>query len=110
MPRTDEQKRQLLAQKPSGWEYQLFAGILLQGKTALEPKWRDHQLRYVRTSGLALSKDQISSYISAALRELSGLTSNVERVTDTDAKMRAFGPPGVPGETPSKYSILAIEW
>ena len=98
VPRTTKQQRRLLAERPPGWEYQLFAGVLLQGRAALEPKWRDHQLRYVRTSGPALSRDQISSYIPATLREVSSFASNIERVTDAGARSRAFGPPGIPGD------------
>jgi hypothetical protein len=51
VPRTPDQQRQLLAQRPQAWEYLLFAGVLAQGMAALEPKWRDHELRYVRRRG-----------------------------------------------------------
>jgi hypothetical protein len=98
VPRTAEQQRQLLAQHPPGWEGLLFAGILAQGKAALEPKWRDHQLRYVRTSGSALRNDQIHSHFQTALKELSGLASNVARVTDAAARSRAFGTAENPGD------------
>jgi CRP-like cAMP-binding protein len=97
VPRTAEQRRPLLAQQPPAWEYLLFAGVLAQGKEALEPKWRDHQLRYVRRAGPALSDAEVPNFINGAFRELAGLTSNLERILDVDAKERAFGPLGVPG-------------
>lgn len=98
VPRTAEEQRQLFAQQPPGWEYLLFAGVLAQGRDALEPKWRDHQLRYVRRAGPALSDAEVPSFIQAAFRELAGLTSNLERILDVEAKERAFGPLGVPGD------------
>jgi hypothetical protein len=97
VPITAEQRRQLLAQRPPGWEYMLFTGVLVQGSAAVEPKWRDHQLRYVRRSGPALSDADVSSFIQGALGELAGITGNIERIFDTQAKDRAFGPPGVSG-------------
>jgi hypothetical protein len=97
-PRTPEQQRELLAQRPPAWEYLHFAGVLAQGKDALEPKWRDHQVRYVRRSGLALTNEQVSDFIQAAASELAGYTNNIDRILDTNAQERAFGPPGVSGD------------
>jgi TIR domain len=97
-PRTPEQQRQLLAQRPPAWEYLHLAGVLAQGKDALEPKWRDHQVRYIRRGGSALTGDQIPAFIQVAARELAGHTDNIERILDTKVKERAFGPPGVPGD------------
>jgi hypothetical protein len=98
VPRTAEQQRQLVAQRPPNWEYLLFAGVLVQGKDALEPKWRDHQLRYVRRTRPALSDADVAAFIEGAFRELAGITSNIERILDAEAKERAFGPPGIPGD------------
>jgi TIR domain len=80
VPTTAEQRRQLLAQRPPGWEYMLFTGILAQSSAALEPKWRDHQLRYVRRSGPALNDADVSAFIQGALRELRGIIGNIERI------------------------------
>ena len=35
-PRTVEQKRELLARRPEGWEYLLYAGVVWQRREALE--------------------------------------------------------------------------
>src|SRR5262245_61731326 len=40
VPRTPEEKRALLSCRPGGWEYLLFAAVLLNGKEGLEMKWR----------------------------------------------------------------------
>jgi hypothetical protein len=98
VPRTDEQAGQLLTQRPAAWEYLFFAGVLVQGRDALEPKWRDHQLRYARSAGSALSDDDIPYFVQSAFRELAGLTNNIERILDREATERAFGPPGASGD------------
>jgi hypothetical protein len=98
VPRTPEQQRQLLGERPPGWEYLLFAGILAQGKDALEPKWRDHQLRYVRVTGQSLDDSQVGPFIDAAMNEPLAFVENLNRVFDRRAQELAFGPPGVSGD------------
>jgi hypothetical protein len=98
VPRTPEQQRQLLAERPPHWEYLLFAGVLAQGKEALEPKWRDHQLRYARVTGQSLDDSQVGPFIVAAMNEPVAFAANLSRVFDRQAKELAFGPPGVPGD------------
>lgn len=44
VPRTREEQRALLAARPPGWEYLLFASFLFLGKEELEFKWRDHEV------------------------------------------------------------------
>lgn len=97
-PRTPEQQRQLLAKRPPGWEYLLFAGVLAQGKDALEPKWRDHQLRYARVTGQSLDDSQVGPFIAAAMNEPSAFIENLNRVFNHQAQDLAFGPPGVSGD------------
>jgi hypothetical protein len=98
VPRTPEQQRQLLAERPPGWEYLLFAGVLAQSKDALEPKWQDHQLRYARVTGQSLDDSQVGTFIVAAMREPLAFAENLNRVFDRQAKELAFGLPGVPGD------------
>jgi hypothetical protein len=80
IPRTPEQQRQLLSQRPVVWEYLLFAGILAEGKDALEPEWRDHQVRYVRKAGPTLSDAEAPSFIREAMHELALLSQNIDRI------------------------------
>jgi hypothetical protein len=98
VPRTPEQQRRLLAERPPHWEYLLFAGVLAQGKDALEPKWRDHQLRYARVTAWSLDDSQVGPFIVAAMKEPIAFAENVNRVLDRQAKDLAFGPPGVSGD------------
>jgi hypothetical protein len=52
VPRSTEEEAVLLANRPAGWEYLLFASILRREKEALEPKWRDHELGFVQPHAL----------------------------------------------------------
>jgi hypothetical protein len=106
VPRTADQQRRLVAEKPIGWEYILFAGFLAQGKEGLEPKWRDHQLRYVRPTGLSLDDSQAMAFISAAMNEAQDYTGNVSRILNPQTTEWAFGAPGMPGD-PANIEYLA---
>jgi hypothetical protein len=98
VPRTPEQQRQLLTERPPYWEYLLFASVLAQGKDALEPKWRDHLLQYARVTGQSLADSQVGSFIVAAMNEPLTFVQNVTRVLDRQTQELAFGPPGVSGD------------
>jgi TIR domain len=97
-PRTAEQKRELLAQRPEAWEYLLYAGVLWQQREALEWKWRDHELGYARRSGQYLSDGEAFTLIRTAIYDLSVCPANLLRMLDSRARERAFGPPGLPGD------------
>ena len=98
VPRTLDAEYRLLAQRPPGWEYLLFAGVLAQGKAALEPKWRDHEMSYVRPAGLRLTDAEVADFISSAMDEAQVYSGNLGRTLDPHVQERAFGLPGVPGD------------
>jgi hypothetical protein len=98
IPRTAEQRRELLSRRPAVLEYLLFAGILAEGKDALEPKWRDHQLRYVAEAGPSLSDDEAPSFIPKAMHELLLLSNNMDRILRTQVKEGGPGESEVPGD------------
>jgi TIR domain len=98
-PRTAEQKRELLAQRPECWEYLLYAGVLWQCREALEPKWRDHELGYGRRTGGYLDDRQAPSFISHAANDLAACSHNVVRMLDMDAQQRAFGTADHPADS-----------
>jgi TIR domain len=98
VPRTPEQQRRLLDQRPPGWEYLLFAGVLAQGKDALEPKWRDHQLRYAHPSGISLDDSEVMAFHSAALNEAQAYAGNVTKVLNRQTTEWAFGTPRTSGD------------
>jgi hypothetical protein len=50
-PRTTRELAQVLAERPSGWEYLYFAGLLHTERAALEDKYRDHEIGYAQPSG-----------------------------------------------------------
>jgi hypothetical protein len=45
VPRTPSEAAAFLRGRPPGWEDLLFAAVLLREKQALEPKFRDHELK-----------------------------------------------------------------
>jgi hypothetical protein len=97
-PRTAEQKRELLGQRPAAWEYLLYAGVLWQQRQALEWKWRDHELGYARRTGQHLDDREALSLLSNAMHDLSACTANLLKMLDSQARERAFGPPDQPGD------------
>ncbi len=105
VPRTPDQQRQLLAQRPDGWEYLLFAGVLAQGKATLEPKWRDHQLRYVRRRGPELDESQAMAFMQGAFSEAEAAAGNAMRLLNARVRESAFGPLEQPGD-PAQIEYL----
>lgn len=101
VPRTPAQQERLLATRPTGWEYLYFAGVLVQGKGSLEPKWRDHQLQYVHATGTALDNEQAITFARKAFNEIQGFTSNVDRIFSPQLKESAFGAIGQSGDPAS---------
>jgi len=98
IPRTPEQRRELVTRRPVVWEYLLFAGILAEGRDALEPKWRDHQLRYIPKAGPLLGDAEAPSFIPEAMHELLLFSQNMDRILRTQVKEGAFGEREIPGD------------
>jgi hypothetical protein len=98
VPRTLDQQRELLAQRPHGWEYLLYAGVLWQRREELEPKWRDHELGYTRRTGQHLDDRQAISFLSNAFDDFTACGPNMLKMLDPRAQERAFGAPGEPGD------------
>ena len=94
-----EDERRLIIEKPDGWEYLLYAAALANGKRSLEVKWRHHQARRALTSGLRVLDDrQAVSEIQKALDEVSICMTTLGKGFDAESQLKAFGPPGTPGE------------
>ena len=98
VPDTDQERSLLLATRPALWEYLLFASDLRRGMRKLDPKWRDHELRYRRPHGDELDDPGALQLLNRSLAQATLLTSNVTRVLDPVAVDRAFGPVGQPGD------------
>jgi hypothetical protein len=108
-PRTPEQKRELLAQRPGGWEYLLYAGVLWQCREALESKWRDHELGYGRRTREYLDDRQALSFISHVAGDVAVCSENVIRMLNPEVQQRAFGAPGQPGD-PALIEHIAMRF
>jgi hypothetical protein len=99
VPRTTDDEAILLRVRPDGWEYLLFASVLRRRMDALEPKYRDHELRFARPAqGSRLTEHDAMAFLTAAFGEAGVLVGNVNRVLDKAAQERAFGPLGEPGD------------
>jgi len=98
VPRNSKQLSRLLAEKPEGWEYLLFAGILFLGKESLEFKWHDHEIHYARRTGRHLDDKSAFTYMTNAWSDLSAVTSNITSVLTKDFQKKAFGAPGIAGD------------
>jgi hypothetical protein len=97
-PRTVDQKRELLAQRPDGWEYLLYAGAMWLGRQALESKWLDHELGYARRSGPYIDDREAIRLVSKIMTDFGVSTDNVVRMLNPQGRERAFGLLGQPGD------------
>lgn len=108
-PRTAEQKRELLAQRPEGWEYLLYAGVLWQCREALASKWRDNELGYGRRAREYLDDSQALSFVNNASDDMMACAQNVVRMLDPEVQRRAFGAAGQPGN-PALIEHIAMRF
>jgi len=76
----------------------LDAGVLWQRRQALEPKWRDHELRYGRPTRQYLDNRQAFTFLSNASDDLHSCVQNILKMLDPGVQKRAFGPLGEPGD------------
>jgi hypothetical protein len=107
VPRSPDEEEALLRVRPDGWEYMYFAAVLLRCRNALEPRYRDHELRLARPARRsALDGAESIRFILGSFPEVRMLTDNVNRVLDAAAQEQAFGAPGDPGD-PAQIEHLA---
>jgi hypothetical protein len=97
VPRTEEEEHALLGLRPPGWEYLLFAGVLVRGRDALESKWHEEEIRYVRLNGPLLSDREAPDVIVAAFGDLNVYVENAVKVLEPHNRELAFGPRGTAG-------------
>lgn len=98
VPQNEAELEGLLVHQPPGWEYLQFAGVLLLGKRALEPKWLDYQSGFAPRSGRYLDPQGAIHYLAGALADATVITSPVETTLSHENQTRAFGAPGEPGD------------
>jgi hypothetical protein len=97
IPTSDEEQARLIAEKPDWWEYRLYAGVLMQGRIALERKWRDHELRLPRGSWQPLT-GSVFDFLSRETGPLRRQMGILDRLFEPKLLERAFGPPLTAGD------------
>jgi hypothetical protein len=96
----------LIHERAPGWEYLLYAGVLLQGRNALEVKWHDEELGMARGEPLTLEPGAEFEYLSNEFSRLRVLVGSVQRVFEPAAQEQASGAPGEAGD-PIRIENLA---
>jgi hypothetical protein len=97
IPETPAQQRRLIAGRPPGWEYLLFAGVILQGRQAMEIKWHDHRLK-IATSRARLTHEDALAYIADAMSPLLASIGSMMPAFAADSQELASGVPGESGD------------
>jgi serine/threonine protein kinase len=99
VPRSEAEQQQLLLERPYAWEYLYFASRLLQERNAVEDRYRGYLKGCVLHAGEVVSHGGLANYTERVMRDTVGLVTDLGRImNDSDAKERAFGPPGVEGD------------
>ena len=104
-PRTPEAIAVVLSERPPGWEFLLYGGLLHQGIAELEDKFRDHVIEFAPHNGRVVADDEGLSWLANKLTSINAIVSNLERVWSDEARP----PPSeclVNLEIPSGSSIL----
>ena len=107
VPRTSDERRKLLTQRPFAWEYLLYASVLLERRAAIEDKWRDNEIRYARETGTVMDDATAMRYLSTATQQVGLIASGITRVLDSDAQIAAFGDLESPAD-PEGIEHLAV--
>jgi hypothetical protein len=104
VPHSDEERARLVHARPPAWEYLLFAGLLSEGMSSLEAKWRDHELELPARQREHVDGDEVASRMSMAFGDLASIIEPLNRVFA--GQEEAFGAPGEPGD-PVRIEHLA---
>lgn len=105
-PRTEAESRRLLAVRPPGWEFMLLAGELHQQLAKVEPRYRDHEARYVRPSTLVVPEDGFGDFVGGELDAVQTIIRNWTSLITGGALVRAIGEQNQPGD-PDRIRHLA---
>lgn len=97
-PRTTSEVEDLISKKPNGWEYLLFGGVLYSKKDALEMKWHDFDMHYGKQNGSYFNNQEGVEYHLKKWRDLAPAIEGAAKALSDEAREKAFGPEGVPGD------------
>ncbi|MCV7011308.1 hypothetical protein H7I40_02750 [Mycolicibacterium madagascariense] len=81
----------LLADKPPGWRWAVFASVLVQRQATVRSRVRDVRLGYATPSGRASSGAEVARFVTARMDELVKLVGQTEAFMQTPAFMEVFG-------------------
>lgn len=97
-PITTQAVNALTSEKPKGWEYLLYVGVVWQGLRELDGKYWEHFLRYAPRSGVVEQGTGLDAIRdrNVVLGEI--IQVAVEAVFTAEAQEAAFGAPGTPGD------------
>lgn len=109
VPRNEIERQEMLAQRPPGWEYLLFAGQLLHERDSLGHRFRDYEMGYWPSTGERFSDDTVIDFIIEAQQEALHLAATMMRVMDPSVQELAFGAPGEPGDA-DRIVHMASRW
>lgn len=107
VPRTEVERQRLLVERPPMWEYLLFAAELLHRITSLEPKYRDHQLRFATRTGEMVG--DLAAYVRNSMADATRMVDSLMAMMDQGIQQAAFGAPGVEGDG-ALIQHLAARW
>lgn len=89
-------------------EFTLFAAELEAGLAHLAPKIADFRMGYASPNDTHLAnKDQVAHFTQQRLAAVMPIVNNLERVLAPEHQLRAFGPPGEPGDEATIRHIAA---
>ncbi|GHH49222.1 toll/interleukin-1 receptor domain-containing protein [Lentzea cavernae] len=98
-PVSDIEQAALLSLRPTAWEYILFAGVISRGKIKLQPKLRDHRIRYARRVRKISDKVEAVDYMADRMDGALGIAEDFMKIFSVEAQEWAFGPRGEPGNS-----------
>jgi hypothetical protein len=98
VPRTAEERSELVSTKPDGWEYLLFASLLYVKKEELEPRWTGHVAGHRAARDFGLSLVQAIAELDQALPGVEAIAGQIDTALAPDVQERAFGKLGEEGD------------
>lgn len=96
VPRTELERQELLAHRPPGWEYLLFAAELLRLKAVVESAYPDYRMGYAPFAG-SLDTEGFLHFVDKASQEALHILANAQ-IMSRETQDLAFGRPGEPGD------------
>jgi len=91
IPTTSDAQTRLVIERPQYWEYLLFAGVLVQGKKALEAKWEDYELRLPGGPRREVDQGAAPEFFQREMDLLTERVGALDRILAPAVWERAFG-------------------